>query len=465
MTSTPTPKKKISEYTFEDLKTFFLDLTKQISSKVILVEIGNGFFNIALAKSQNNNLEIKKVFRQDLPPEAIEKSIPSDPAAFANILQEIIKEQKFFSKRVAISLSSDACYTRLVEIPNQIKEQDVINFLGNPKSGIQIPISLNNSDFDIKKTTLPQIIKNGITHDRYFLTSIPKKSVSLILEIINKSNLELCSLQMSHMCVGNTFKSEIERLDANNLIISVDLLDEFTQLTIFDKNGPIFIKRLGAIRKYPTIEEMKLIKNKTKDENSSPEDYHLLSTLDLKVLIREIRDSFKKFSDTNELNKNGKIFLSGRNCQHKNLVPLLGESLNMDVALISPLGNYKLKDFSYDPDLINQFSMSRIIGLGLSLMNDKSDDTRYQKSNELLIESFKSKKIKSKKKEISESKKVEAKKEELPPLPDLGIKSKKEISESKKINGEKNNFKKNGENFTNQEKNEFKMDTSFLDID
>ena len=85
MTSTPTPKKKISEYTFEDLKTFFLDLTKQISSKVILIEIGNGFFNVALAKSQNNKLQIKKVYRQDLPSEAIEKSIPSDPLAFTII--------------------------------------------------------------------------------------------------------------------------------------------------------------------------------------------------------------------------------------------------------------------------------------------------------------------------------------------------------------------------------------------
>ena len=181
---------------------------------------------------------------------------------------------------------------------------------------------------------------------------------------------------------------------------------------------------------------MKLIKNKTKDENSSTEEYHLLS-LDLKVLTREIRDSFKRFLDTNELYKKGKIFLSGRNSQHKNLVSLLGESLNMDVSLISPLGNYNLKDFSYDPDLINQFSMSRIIGLGLSLMNDKFDDTRYQKSNELLIETFKSKKIKSNTKEISESKKVETKKEELPPLPNLGIKSKKEISESKKVETKK----------------------------
>ena len=41
-----TTKKKISDYTFEDLKTFFFDLTRKISSKIILIEIGNDFFQI-----------------------------------------------------------------------------------------------------------------------------------------------------------------------------------------------------------------------------------------------------------------------------------------------------------------------------------------------------------------------------------------------------------------------------------
>ena len=64
---------------------------------------------------------------------------------------------------------------------------------------------------------------------------------------------------MSHMCIGNLLSSEINKLDSNNLIISIDLLDEFTQLIIFDNSGPIFIKRLASIRNFPTIDEMKEI--------------------------------------------------------------------------------------------------------------------------------------------------------------------------------------------------------------
>ena len=68
--------KKISEYQIEDIKEFFGEVFRKISSKVVLLEIGNDFINIALAKAQKNKLIVKKVLRQNLPAEALEKSIP-----------------------------------------------------------------------------------------------------------------------------------------------------------------------------------------------------------------------------------------------------------------------------------------------------------------------------------------------------------------------------------------------------
>ena len=41
MNSATTNKKKISEYQIEDIKEFFVEVFKKISSKIILIEIGN----------------------------------------------------------------------------------------------------------------------------------------------------------------------------------------------------------------------------------------------------------------------------------------------------------------------------------------------------------------------------------------------------------------------------------------
>ena len=478
MSPEPINKKKLSEYQIEDIKELFVEVFKKISSKVILLEFGNDFINIALAKSQKDRLYIKKILRQNLPKEALDKSLPSDPKSFGEFLKQVIKENKINTKRVAVCLPSDACYTRLIEIPEEVKEENSKNYVEGSNSGIQIPISLENSDFEINLSNLPKKLIKNRSFNTYFLTSLPKKNVDIIMDSINNANLEICSLQMSHNCIANLLKTELDKLNENDLIISVDLLDEFSQFVIFDSSGPLLIKRLASIRNYPSINEIKEInkkqseKNKKSNEKNNSNSYHPLSKLDLKVLLREINDSFNNFLRKNNLNKKGKIFLSGRNSQHKNLVEILGENLKMDVSLISPINNFKLKEFSYNPDEINHYSMSRIIGLGLTLIRDNEIKEEYLNDG-FIVKSFsldknidkvnndnilskdinleknkikenlktKTKVEKNKKellplsnvKKIKEEIKVEKNKKELPPLPNIKkIKEETKVEENKK---------------------------------
>ena len=63
-----------------------------------------------------------------------------------------------------------------------------------------------------------------------------------------------------------------------------------------------------------------------------------------------------------------------------------------------------LKEFSYNPDEINQYSMARVIGLGLSLM--KNDLEANSINNEFIIQKFlyKEDKKENKKEDIKENK-------------------------------------------------------------
>ena len=94
MNSAKKNKKKLSEYTFEDIKEIFSENWRKISSKIILLEIGNDFLNIGVAHYRSNRLYIQKVFNQTLPKEALEKSLPTDPVNFGAFLSQIIYENK-----------------------------------------------------------------------------------------------------------------------------------------------------------------------------------------------------------------------------------------------------------------------------------------------------------------------------------------------------------------------------------
>ena len=170
MTSTQLNKKKLSDYKLEDIKDLFNDLTRKISSKVILIELANNSFNIAIAKLYKNKLIIKNIFKQDLPSEALEKSIPSDPIAFGRTLSSLLKELKLNGLRVAVSIPSDASYTRLIDIPDSINEELSKDYVDDPDSGVQIPITLNNTDYDLALTSIPKKIENNKSFNRYFIT-------------------------------------------------------------------------------------------------------------------------------------------------------------------------------------------------------------------------------------------------------------------------------------------------------
>ena len=76
----------------------------------------------------------------------------------------------------------------MIEIPEEVNEEDSISFVENPDSGIQIPISLDNSDFEIHLTNLPKKESKNKTFNKYFLTSLPKKNVNIILDSIKEAN-------------------------------------------------------------------------------------------------------------------------------------------------------------------------------------------------------------------------------------------------------------------------------------
>ena len=126
----------------------------------------------------------------------------------------------------------------------------------------------------------------------------------------------------------------------------------------------------------------------------------------------------------------------------------------MDTFLVSPTGNYWLNEFTYNPEEINQFSMSRIVGLGLSLINEFNSGVSLKSNNSFIINEYRSnddlnneEKIYSKNNYLSDS--------------NINIKEKKEeIKENLK---DKNSDIQTDENQIKDKKG-FKMDTSFLDL-
>ena len=72
-----------------------------------------------------------------------------------------IEEEKIYAIRTAVSLSPDSVYTKLIDIPAKLNEEEAVNYILDPYSPLQIPISIRQTDFDISKTCCKSL-KNSL---------------------------------------------------------------------------------------------------------------------------------------------------------------------------------------------------------------------------------------------------------------------------------------------------------------
>ena len=247
---TNSSKTNKNKFTLSSLKKRYFDLLREISSNYLCIEFGYDYLQIAEAYYSKEKVNFKKVIRKEIPPEALEKGVPSDIDAMSELISNTLLEEKIYIKRAAIVLSPDSFFTRLIEIPDSIKDRNIYSYLTNPLSSVQIPISINNTDFIVFKTN--QKTKNENFNSFFFIAS-PKIVIENLLKICEKVNLDFNHAEVGFNSLSRliNYPEILDQNEENQYLIMLELLPNCTYLTLFDKSSPIMINRLASIREYP----------------------------------------------------------------------------------------------------------------------------------------------------------------------------------------------------------------------
>ena len=352
---------KKNKLTLKSLKESYFKLLRKISSNYLCLEFGYDYVQIGEAYYSKGKVNFKKIIRKEIPVEALEKGVPSDPEAMSELIASLLSEEKIYIKRAAVVLSPDSFFTRLIDIPNSVKDKSIYNYLTNPSSSIQIPITISNTDFNIYKTSQESKEKES---NLFFFVASRKIVIENILKTCEKINLDLNYVEIGFNSLSRLINYEelFDKNDENQYLIMLELLPNCTYLTIFDKSSPIMINRLASIRKYPMrIGEI------SKSDNS---DYLSISKLDLKVLVKEIKSTLNDFLNFKEKNCSLKIALTGINSMHPNLCKILSECIKLPVYQFAPKSNLLLGDVNYISEDYYDITFARLFGLGIGLLSN-----------------------------------------------------------------------------------------------
>ena len=132
-----------------------------------------------------------------------------------------------------------------------------------------------------------------------------------------------------------------------------------------DKDGPIFNTRLTSIKNYPSeIGSM---------DKENKEEYLPISKLDLKALVKEIKNTINQFFNQNIQSYNFKLVLGGINSSHPNLAKTFGEYIKLPTYIISTINHNDIGKVKFSDKEYYESSLVRIFGLSLGLLNKNQD--------------------------------------------------------------------------------------------
>ena len=361
--------------------TFFgLDLSKvvdrfwtfrrQVSKRFLLLEFGSTALTLAEASLDPVEVHFDHIRRVQLPDTAVERGVPTDPKQMAALLRELCKEERIPAHRAAVVLPPEAAFSKVVALPAALTPEEARAYVADLSSGVQIPIPLQQTDFDVVPAGLPSVDPE---QRLYYLTSVPQKLVEQLLECLHQAHLELHALDLAPTAQQRLLVNESALLLDQERLLLLDLTRECSHLTVLTSQGEVAQERLAAIREFPdpvrTIEasDAALGEGLTAEAMVQADASYLpVSELDIRVLVRELKHSMAGFEARYGARWKG-MALTGVSSAHPLIAELLQQELSLPVRVIRPqaatgVGGVRFKQ------LMVQQSLTRLMGLGLRLL-------------------------------------------------------------------------------------------------
>ena len=348
---------------------------RSTSQGYLLLEFRNDSLLFSEAYFQKSKINYRHVGIQPLPDGSVELGVPVEPVKMSGLLQQLCKEKGINVHRCAIVLPPEASFLTLVRLPASLSAEQAWDFVQSPDSGLQIPIPLQQTDFDL--IPLQHLWQSDELEHLYLLSGVPNTLVDSLIETLNLAGFELSDLCLAMTAQARLLCSQIVSLDPNSFVILLEFHSECTNALILSASGPLSVSRLASIREFPQpnisdeILDSALMQPLAAESMVLADDRYLpISELDIQVLVAETKELIQEYNSMNGGSLCEHVYLSGSGSSHPGLETLLRHAFQLPVSIFRASESSGIGTISMDSLLLSQ-SLGRLLGLGLHLMPDE----------------------------------------------------------------------------------------------
>ena len=355
-------------------------LRRRVSQSQLLLEFDLGLLRFGVAKVREGQLELSSVGRMSLPEEALERGVPAAPEQMALLLRQLCQEQQINANQVSVALPPEAAFQHVVDLPVELSIDQAREQVLDPAMGLQLPIPLVQTDFDLVPCGLPLRRDADRLFRRYLLVAIPSDFTTRVVTTMQLADLNLQRLELGPLAALRLESAPLQQQGQGEFALWLELQPGCTHGSVLAGSGPVGLRRLVSIRDFPEPEltpeqsAMALSESLCGEEITVHDSRYLaLSELDLRVLILEIREWMESFAaDVPELSWT-RVWISGVNSAHPLLGQMLSEALQLPVQRVAPLETQELAEVGCSMLLLKS-GLARLVGLAAGCLPATSND-------------------------------------------------------------------------------------------
>lgn len=356
-----------SSFSVKKFLEFFWIFRRRISRRILLLEFMPSALLLIEASLSGAQVDLGHCRFIELPDDAIDRGTPVDTSAMADLISATCKEENLPSLRVAVVIPPEAIHISSHWLPSGLELNELRKFVLEPGSPVQLPFPLDQTDFELVPHQTP-IIEGSNDLEYYCLLAVSKRLTNRLIDTFNITGQELLYVGSNMMGLLRLARYSLVSLAKHEVILLVELLADYSHVTIASANAPICCERITAIREFPAIIIPDQSSEASDIKSGLPDDYLPLSDLDVRAISVDISAFIREFEQKNVVPLHvAQVFLSGPSSAHPGLDELLAESLNLPVQCLKVRSDPQLSSLQL-PEGINASALSRLFGLVLNFL-------------------------------------------------------------------------------------------------
>jgi type IV pilus assembly protein PilM len=349
------------------------------------IEIAADKINVAQLVKKGNQYKIDKYISKEIPEGIFQEGKITDSPSLAELIEDMLKEAKIKSKKVASAVPMREAIIRIIPVPAELSPDETKDLILNHEAALYLPYPREEVDLDFQ--TLGNFLDDdGIEKIRVLLVATRREVTDIYRSTFKQAGLQLDVLEINSFALIRTIREQLRQFVAQEAAVLVDIEFDNTEIAIivegvpqFSRTVPIGIYQLhtalAQAMNLPVTRDILLLQDITIPNTPldtqgtgathiNPGMASLLRVLG--ELTEELRRSISFYTNQANEVEIAQILLAGPGSAIGQIDEFFTNKLSLPTTSIDPITALSIQ-MDQDVNSIEKAGLGTVLGLGLRM--------------------------------------------------------------------------------------------------